>query len=89
MANDCQKVIWLNWDSAFATRLDRQRRVVQRGQQLLAGAVDRDHPDELPPADPRLRCPAQQGRLSTKEIIRCLKRYVAREVNRHLRPGAG
>ncbi len=27
--------------------------------------------------------------LSTKEIIRCLKRYVAREVYPHLRPGAG
>jgi len=27
--------------------------------------------------------------LSKKEIIRCLKRYVAREVYRHLRPGAG
>ena len=27
--------------------------------------------------------------LSKKEIIRCLKRYVAREVYPHLRPGAG
>ena len=27
--------------------------------------------------------------LSKKEIIRCLKRYVAREVYHHLRPGAG
>jgi hypothetical protein len=26
--------------------------------------------------------------LSKKEIIRCLKRYVAREVYRHLRPAA-
>jgi transposase len=26
--------------------------------------------------------------LSKKEIIRCLKRYVAREVYPHLRPGA-
>jgi len=27
--------------------------------------------------------------LSKKEIIRCLKRYVARQVYPHLRPGAG
>jgi transposase len=27
--------------------------------------------------------------VSAKEIIRCLKRYVAREVYRDLRPGAG
>jgi hypothetical protein len=27
--------------------------------------------------------------LSKKEIIRCLKRYVARQVYPHLRPGSG
>ena len=31
---------------------------------------------------------SEQG-LSKKEIIRCLKRYVAREVYRHLRPAGG
>jgi len=31
---------------------------------------------------------SKQG-LTEKEIIRCLKRYVAREVYPHLRPGAG
>jgi len=30
---------------------------------------------------------SEQG-LSKKEIIRCLKRYIAREVYRHLRPAA-
>jgi transposase len=30
---------------------------------------------------------SEQG-LSKKEIMRCLKRYIAREVYRHLRPAA-
>ena len=51
--------------------------------------ADRDHPDELAPPDPRLRRKAQRGRPAGKEIIRCLKRYVAREVYRHLRTTAG
>ena len=48
--------------------------------------ADRDHPDELPSADPRLRRRRSKEGLSKKEIIRCLKRYVAREVYPHLRP---
>jgi hypothetical protein len=32
------------------------------GVQRPTGTADRDHPDGLPPADPRLRRPAQQGR---------------------------
>jgi transposase len=51
--------------------------------------ADRHHPDELAPTDPRLRRPAHQGRPVKKEIIRCLKRYAAREIYPHLRAGAG
>ena len=42
------------------------------------------HPPTRAYADRR----AKDG-LSTKEIIRCLKRYVAREVYPHLRPPSG
>ena len=51
--------------------------------------ADRDHPDERPSRRPSLYVErrTKEG-LSKKEIIRCLKRYVAREVYRHLRAGA-
>ena len=49
--------------------------------------ADRDHPAELPPGHPRPRQPPQQRRTVEKEIIRCLKRYVARKVYHQLRDG--
>ena len=47
--------------------------------------ADRDHPDELPSATRAYVERRTAEGLSKKEIIRCLKRYVAREVYRHLR----
>ena len=41
-----------------------------------------------PPTRAYVERRSQQG-LSKTEIIRCLKRYVAREVYRHLRPADG
>ena len=41
---------------------------------------DRPGPAALGPAHPRLRRPAHQQGKTTKEIIRCLKRYLAREL---------
>jgi hypothetical protein len=53
------------------------------GQQRL---VDhRGVPDELRPQDHRLRAAAYPRRQVTREIIRCLKRYIAREVHRDLK----
>ena len=49
--------------------------------------ADRDHPDELPPATRAYVDRRTEEGLSKKEIIRCLKRYVAREVYPHLRAG--
>jgi transposase len=46
--------------------------------------TDRDHPYGLHPATRAYDRRTKEG-LSKKEIIRCLKRYVAREVYRHLR----
>jgi hypothetical protein len=47
--------------------------------------ADRAHPDERPSADSLyVERRTKEGK-SKKEIIRCLKRYVAREVYRHLR----
>lgn len=51
--------------------------------------ADRDHPDELPSADPHLCRTAHRRGLAGEEIIRCLKRYVAREIYPHLRAAAG
>ena len=51
--------------------------------------ADRHHPDELaPPTRAYVDRRSKEG-LSKKEIIRCLKRYTAREVYPHLRTGAG
>jgi transposase len=74
-------------------RLRQGRRPVpaqpRRQPRSQPGAVaDRDHPDEVPSGYPRLRRAAHQGRPVEEEIIRCLKRYVAREVYCHLRDGA-
>ena len=50
--------------------------------------ADRVHPYGLGPGHPRLRrAPHHEGK-SKAEIIRCLKRYVAREVYPHLRPAS-
>jgi transposase len=46
-----------------------------------------DHTDERAPRHPRLRGAAHQEGLSKKEIIRCPKRYVARQVYPRLRVG--
>ena len=48
--------------------------------------ADRAHPDERSSADSLIYVQrrTKEG-LSNKEITRCLKRYVAREVYRHLR----
>ena len=51
--------------------------------------ADRDHPDGLAPATRAYVERRTKEGLSKAEIIRCLKRYVAREVYRHLRPAAG
>ena len=51
--------------------------------------ADRVHPHGLRPGHPRLRRAPHSRRKSKKEIIRCLKRYVAREVYPHLRASAG
>jgi hypothetical protein len=51
--------------------------------------ADRDHPDELPPADRAYVARRSKEGLSKKEIIRCLKRYVARETYPHLRAPGG
>jgi len=51
-------------------------------------AADRDHQDELPPGHPRLHGRRSKEGLPKKEIIRCLKRYVAREVYHQLRDSA-
>jgi hypothetical protein len=49
----------------------------------------RHHPDELAPAHPPTRAyvarRSKEG-LSKPEIIRCLKRYAARETYKYLRP---
>ena len=53
--------------------------------------ADRDHPDGIPPGHPATRAYVERRTkegLSKKEIIRCLKRYVAREVYHHLRTSA-
>ena len=50
--------------------------------------ADRDHPDELPPATRAYVERRTAEGLSKTEIIRCLKRYVAREVYPHLRAAA-
>ena len=53
--------------------------------------ADRDHPAGLPPGHPATRAYVERRTkegLSKKEIIRCLKRYVAREVYHQLRAGA-
>ena len=42
--------------------------------------VDRDHPQGQPASHPRYVERRTHEGLSTPEIIRCLKRYVAREV---------
>jgi transposase len=44
-----------------------------------------DHPDELPPPTRDYVERRTTEGLSKKEIMRCLKRYVAREVYPHLR----
>jgi transposase len=49
--------------------------------------ADRDHPDERPPATRAYIERRTKEGLTEKEIIRCLKRYVAREVYHHLRAG--
>jgi hypothetical protein len=49
---------------------------------------DRDRRDELSPATRAYADRRSEEGLSKKEIIRCLKRYVAREVYRQLRDGA-
>jgi hypothetical protein len=68
------------------------RRLVLRADRLLLSqprpVAHRDHRDERPSRHLRLRRAAHQEGLSKKEIIRCLKRYVAREVYPYLRPGA-
>ncbi len=50
--------------------------------------TDRDHPDERPPRDRAYVQRRTAEGLSKKEMIRCLKRYVARQVYPCLRPGA-
>ena len=53
--------------------------------------ADRDHPAGIRPGHPATRAYVERRTkegLSKKEIIRCLKRYVAREVYHQLRGGA-
>jgi transposase len=50
--------------------------------------ADRDRQDELSPGHPGCADRRSDEGPSKKEIIRCLKRYVAREVYRQLRDGA-
>jgi hypothetical protein len=47
--------------------------------------ADRPHPDGLAPTRAYVARRSEEG-LSKPEIIRCLKRYAARETYRHLRP---
>jgi hypothetical protein len=50
--------------------------------------ADRDHPGERPPVTrTNVQRRTAEG-LPEKDIIRCLKRYVAREAYPYLRPGA-
>ncbi|HEX3189096.1 MAG TPA: transposase [Streptosporangiaceae bacterium] len=49
--------------------------------------ADRHHPDELAPGYRAYVARRTREGLSKKEVIRCLKRYVAREVYRHLHAG--
>ena len=60
-----------------------QPRREPRGQPRAV--ADRDHPDERPPATRAYVQRRTAEGLSKKEIIRCLKRYVAREVYPYLR----
>jgi hypothetical protein len=48
----------------------------------------RDHPDELPPPTRAYVERRTAEGLTETEIIRCLKRYVARQVYPHLRAAA-
>ena len=69
--------------SGKVTRVPAQPRRQPPGQSRAV--ADRDHPAQLPPGHPRLRRAARRGGTAGEKIIRCLKRYVAREVYRHLR----
>ena len=55
------------------------------GRPTMPCGGDRDHPDGLPPADPRLRRPRTAEGLPERRRSRCLKRYAAREIYPHLR----
>jgi hypothetical protein len=50
--------------------------------------ADRDHPDELPPPTRAYVERRTAEGLSTTEIIRCLKRYAARDIYPRLRAAA-
>jgi transposase len=77
-------------DPASSGRVTRQR-LTPGGDRQASHALWRfvtTRVSSYPPMRAYVARRTEEG-LSKNEIIRCLKRYVAREVYPHLRPGAG
>ena len=69
----------------------KRRRLNPHGDRQANHALRQIVITRMSPHPPTRACAARRSKqgLSTKEIIRCLKRYAAREVYPRLRPGAG